>query len=50
LRITAVLVGGNAEAKLIEIPDMGHDLPAALYSRIADAIESVAKRTRVGAS
>ncbi|MGA7871494.1 MAG: hypothetical protein WCA22_11395 [Candidatus Binatus sp.] len=39
-----------ARAELIEIPGMGHDLPAALYSRIADAIESVAKRACVGAS
>jgi len=40
-RDTAANIAG---AKLIEIPGMGHDLPAALYSRIADAIESVAKR------
>ena len=46
-RDTAANIGG---AELIEIPGMGHDLPAALYSRIADAIESVAKRARVGAS
>jgi len=37
-------------SELIEIPSMGHDPPAALHSRIADAIESVAKRARVGAS
>ncbi|MGB3549854.1 MAG: alpha/beta hydrolase, partial [Candidatus Binatus sp.] len=46
-RDTAANIAG---AELIEIPGMGHDLPAALYSRIADAIESVAKRARVGAS
>ncbi len=46
-RDTAVNIAG---AELIEIPGMGHDLPAALYSRIVDAIESVAKRARVGAS
>jgi hypothetical protein len=40
----------SRERSLIEIPGMGHDLPAALYSRIVDAIESVAKRARVGAS
>jgi len=46
-RDTAANITG---AELIEIPGMGHDLPAALYSRIVDAIESVAKRARVGAS
>ena len=46
-RDTAANIAG---AELIEIPGMGHDLPAALYSRIVDAIESVAKRARVGAS
>jgi pimeloyl-ACP methyl ester carboxylesterase len=46
-RDTATNIAG---AELIEIPGMGHDLPAALYSRIVDAIESVAKRARVGAS
>jgi hypothetical protein len=40
-RDTAANIAG---AELIEIPGMGHDLPAALYSRIVDAIESVAKR------
>jgi pimeloyl-ACP methyl ester carboxylesterase len=30
-----------AGAELIEIPGIGHDLPAALYRRIVDAIESV---------
>ncbi|HKN01804.1 MAG TPA: alpha/beta hydrolase [Candidatus Binataceae bacterium] len=45
-RDTAANIAG---AELIEIPGMGHDLPAALYSRIVDAIESVAKRARVGA-
>jgi len=46
-RDTAANIAG---AKLIEIAGMGQDLPAALYSKIADAIESVAKRTRAGAS
>ncbi len=46
-RDTAANIAG---AQLIEIPGMGHDLPAALYSRIVDAIESVAKRARVRAS
>jgi len=46
-RDTAANIAG---AELIEIPGMGHDLPAALYSRIADAIESVARRARAGAS
>ena len=42
-RDTAANIAG---AELIEIPGMGHDLPAVLYSRIADAIESVAERAR----
>ena len=42
-RDTAANIAG---AELIEIPGMGQDLPAALYSRIADAIESVAKCAR----
>ena len=46
-RDTAANIAG---AELIEIPGMGHDLPAALYSNIVDAIESVAKRARVGSS
>ncbi len=46
-RDTAANIAG---AELIEIPGMGHDLPATLYSRIVDAIESVAKRTRASAS
>ena len=46
-RDTAANIAG---AELIEIPGMGHDLPATLHSRIVDAIESVAKRARVGAS
>ena len=46
-RDTAANIAG---AELIEIPGMGHDLPAVLYSRIADAIESVAERARAGAS
>ncbi|MGA7872043.1 MAG: hypothetical protein WCA22_14245 [Candidatus Binatus sp.] len=46
-RDTAANIAG---AELIEIPGMGHDLPAALYSRVVDAIESVAKRARVGTS
>ena len=46
-RDTAANIAG---AELIEIPGMGHDLPAALYSRIVDAIESAAKRARVGRS
>jgi pimeloyl-ACP methyl ester carboxylesterase len=46
-RDTAANIAG---AELIEIPGMGHDLPAALYSKIVDAIESVAKRARVGSS
>jgi pimeloyl-ACP methyl ester carboxylesterase len=46
-RDTAANIAG---AEMIEIPGMGHDLPAALYSTIVDAIESVAKRPRVGAS
>lgn len=46
-RDTAANIAG---AELIEFPGMGHDLPAALYSRIVDAIESAAKRARVGAS
>jgi len=46
-RDTAANIAG---AELIEIPGMGHDLPAALYSRIADAIESVSKRAHIGAS
>ncbi len=40
-RYTAANIAG---AEMIEIPGMGHDLPAALYSGIVDAIESVAKR------
>ena len=43
-RDTAANIAG---AKLIEIPGMGHDLPAALYSKIAGAIESA--RARVSA-
>ncbi len=46
-RDTAANIEG---AEMIEIPGMGHDLPAALYSRIVDAIESVAKRAGVAAS
>ncbi len=46
-RDTAANIAG---AELIEIPGMGHHLPAPLYSRIADAIESVAERARAGAS
>ena len=46
-RDTAANIAG---AELLEIPGMGHDIPAALYSRIADAIESVTKRSRAGAS
>jgi pimeloyl-ACP methyl ester carboxylesterase len=46
-RDTAANIAG---AELIEIPGMGHDLPAALYSKVADAIESVVKLARVGAS
>jgi hypothetical protein len=42
-RDTAANIAG---AELIEIPSTGHDLLAALYSRIVDAIESVAKRAR----
>ncbi len=40
-RDTAANIAG---AELIEIPGMGHDVPAPLYARIADAIESVARR------
>ena len=46
-RDTAANIAG---AELIEIPGMGHDLPAPLHSRIVDAIESVAKGARIGAS
>ena len=31
-------------AELLEIPGMGHDLPVALYGKIADAIDNLAKR------
>ena len=31
-------------AELLEIPGMGHDLPVALYARIADAIDGIAMR------
>jgi pimeloyl-ACP methyl ester carboxylesterase len=44
-RDTAANIPG---ANLIEIAGMGHDLPAALYSRIADAIELAAQRARTG--
>ncbi len=44
-RDTAANIPG---AELIEIAGMGHDLPAALYSRIADAIELAAQRARLG--
>ncbi|QUD87614.1 alpha/beta fold hydrolase [Phenylobacterium montanum] len=40
-RDTAANIRG---AELVEIPGMGHDLPAALYDRIADAIAGVASR------
>jgi len=46
-RDTAANIAG---AELVEILGTGHDLPAALFSRIVDAIESVAKRARVGSS
>ncbi len=49
-RLAAIRWRISRERSLIEIPGMRHDLPAALYSRIVDAIESVAKRARVGAS
>jgi pimeloyl-ACP methyl ester carboxylesterase len=40
-RDTAANIAG---AEMVEIPGMGHDLPAALYLRVADAIESAARR------
>jgi pimeloyl-ACP methyl ester carboxylesterase len=46
-RDTAANITG---AELVEIPGVGHDLRAPLYSRIVDTIESVAKGARVGAS
>jgi len=46
-RDTAANIAG---AELIEIAGMGHDLPAALYSRIVDAIESALRRASVDAS
>jgi pimeloyl-ACP methyl ester carboxylesterase len=42
-RDTAANIKG---AELIEIPGMGHDLPPALFDRIADAIAGVAARAR----
>jgi pimeloyl-ACP methyl ester carboxylesterase len=45
-RDTAAAIAG---AQLIEIPGMGHDLPAPLYATVVDAIDAVAARSRVPA-
>ena len=42
-RDTAANIKG---AELVEIPGMGHDLPPALFAKIADAIAGVAARAR----
>jgi len=45
-RDTAANIAG---AELIEIPGMGHDLPAQLYGQVVDAVDKVAKKARVSA-
>ncbi len=45
-RDTAASIKG---AQLVEIPGMGHDVPAELYDTIIDAIVSATERARVGA-
>jgi pimeloyl-ACP methyl ester carboxylesterase len=45
-RDTAAVIPG---AELREIAGMGHDLPAALFPAIVDAVETVARRARVSA-
>ena len=45
-RDTAANIAG---ADLREIPGMGHDLPAALYGAVIDAIEAAAKRAHAAA-
>jgi pimeloyl-ACP methyl ester carboxylesterase len=45
-RDTAASIAG---AELLEVPGMGHDLPAQLYGTVVDAIDAAAKRARVTA-
>ncbi|MGH7024853.1 MAG: alpha/beta fold hydrolase [Caulobacteraceae bacterium] len=45
-RDTAASIPG---AELLVIPGMGHDVPPALYDTLAEAIDGVARRARVGA-